>query len=155
MTIDPIDAKLLNLLQQDCSASLAELGRAVGLSVSAVKERLRKLRSRGDIRAFVALVTPQTLGLSVCAFLNVIVEGRVNESKFVEAMSAMSEVQEVHRVSGEFPYMLKIWASDLPRLEEFISRKVKGMPGVIRTQTTIVLSSFKHAVTGLKATASA
>ena len=46
--MDPIDAKILNLLQEDCSRSLAELGRAVGLSTSGVNERLKRLRARGE-----------------------------------------------------------------------------------------------------------
>lgn len=148
--MDPIDARLLNLLQEDCSASLADLGRLVGLSVSAVKARLSKLRSRGEIRAFVALVRPQTVGFNTCAFVHVLVEGRLNEAKFIETASLLSEVQEIHRVSGEFPYLLKIWAADVPRLENFLNSKIKACPGVLRIQTTIVLSSPKDPVTGLK-----
>jgi Lrp/AsnC family transcriptional regulator, leucine-responsive regulatory protein len=133
--LDPIDAQLLNILQQDCSRSLAELGRSVGLSISAVNERLKKLRARGDVRAYVALINPQTMGYTTCAFVQVVVEGKQNELGFIESMLKMPEIQECHHVSGEFPYWLKIWARDLQHLEQLLNDNVKTCSGVVRVQT--------------------
>jgi len=149
--MDPIDAKILNLLQQDCSRSLAELGRAVGLSTSGVNERLKRLRARGDIRAYVALVDPQALGYATCAFVQVAVEGQENEQAFLAAAMDMLEVQEIHHVSGEFPLLLKLWARDIAHLEDLLNNTLKVQTGVLRVQTSVVLSSPKDHVTGLNA----
>jgi Lrp/AsnC family leucine-responsive transcriptional regulator len=149
--MDPIDAQLLNLLQEDCSRSLAALGKCVGLSISAVKDRLRKLRGRGDVRAYVALINPRTLGYTICAFVQVAVDGKKNEEELIASWLKMPEVQECHHVSGEFPYLLKIWAADLPHLEGLIENHIKARPGVIRVQISVVLSSAKYQVTGLDA----
>lgn len=149
--MDPIDARLLNLLQQDCSRSLAQLGKSVGLSVSAVNERLRKLRARGDVRAYVALVNPQTMGYTTCGFVQVIVEGKRNEQRFLDSLLKMPEVQECHHTSGAFPYLAKIWAHDLQHLEQLLDEKVKTCAGVARVQLSVVLSSPKDHVTGLPA----
>lgn len=149
--MDSIDSQLLNILQQDCSRSLAELGKSVGLSVSAVNERLKKLRARGDVRAYVALVNPQTMGYAACAFVQVVVEGKRNELKFVDSIVTMPEIQECHHISGEFPYLLKIWARDLTHLEHFLNDEIKTKRGVVRTQVAIVFSSPKDQVTGLAA----
>jgi Lrp/AsnC family leucine-responsive transcriptional regulator len=149
--VDRIDAQLLNLLQEDCSRSLAELGEPVGLSVSGVKERLRKLRARGDVRAYVALINPRTVGYTTCAFVQVVVEGKRNEQGFLASILKMPEVQECHHVSGEFPYLLKIWARDLQHLEQLLEQKIKSRAGVTRVQTSIVFSSAKDQVTGLAA----
>lgn len=149
--MDRIDAQLLNLLQEDCSRSLAELGEPVGLSVSGVKERLRKLRARGDVRAYVALINPRTVGYTTCAFVQVVVEGKRNEQGFLASILKMPEVQECHHVSGEFPYLLKIWARDLQHLEQLLEQKIKSRAGVTRVQTSIVFSSAKDQVTGLAA----
>jgi Lrp/AsnC family leucine-responsive transcriptional regulator len=149
--MDSIDAQLIALLQQDCSRSLASLGATVGLSVSGVKERLRRLRGRGDVRAYVALINPQTLGYHACAFVQVLVDGKKNERLFLDAMLKMSEMQACHRVAGAFPYLLKIWARDLPHLENLIEDQIKTLPGVVRVQTSVVLSSPKDQVTGLGA----
>lgn len=147
--MDPIDDQILNLLQEDCSRSLAELGKAVGLSVSAVNERLKKLRARGDVRAYVALINPHRLGYSVCAFVQVSVGGKKSERAFIDAALDMREVQECHHTTGEFPYLLKIWARDLQHLEHMLNEKIKTFKGVVRVQTSVVLSSPKDHVTGL------
>lgn len=149
MTLNSIDARLLDLLQRDCSQSLAELGSRVGLSISAVNERLRKLRARGHVRAYVALVDPQSLGYATCAFVLVAIESKKNEKTFVEAIVKLPEVEECHHVSGEFPYLLKVWARDIQELE-LLDDKLKEL-GVIRTQISVVLSSPKDRVTGLVA----
>ena len=149
--MDATDRKILNLLQEDCSRALAELGRAVGLSPSGVNERLKRLRARGDIRAYVALVHPQALGYATCAFVQVAVEGRKNEQAFLAAAMNMPEVQEIHHVSGEFPFLLKVRARDIPHLEDLLNNQLKVQTGVRRVQTSVVLSSPKDHVTGLRA----
>jgi Lrp/AsnC family transcriptional regulator, leucine-responsive regulatory protein len=149
-TMNSIDARLLELLQRDCSQSLAELGSRVGLSISAVNERLKKLRARGHVRAYVALVNPQTLGYAACAFVLVAVEGKKNEKAFVEAVLKIPQIEECHYISGEFPYLLKIWAHDVQDLER-LNERIKELAGVLRTQVSVVLSSAKDHVTGLVA----
>ena len=148
--MDPIDAQLLNILQDDCWQSLAEIGRRVGLSISAVNERLKKLRARGDVRAYVALINPQMLGYTTCAFLHIAIEGK-KDAAFVRAVLKMPEAEECHHVSGEFGYLLKLWARGLEQLERFVDDKIREISGVIRTQTFVVLSSPKDRVTGLAA----
>lgn len=149
--MDSLDSRLLNLLQTDCSLSLAELGDRVGLSISGVKDRLRRMRARGDVRAYVALIDPRAAGYGLCAFVQVAVEGQKNERAFVAAMLKLPEVEECHRVSGELPCLLKLWANDLGHLERLIEDKIKPRGGVARVQASIVLSSPKDHVTGLTA----
>jgi Lrp/AsnC family leucine-responsive transcriptional regulator len=148
--MDPIDARLLNLLQKDSSQSLAELGLEVGLSVSAVNERLKKLRARGDVRAYVALINPRTVGYAMCAFVQVALEGNKAERKFTDSVLKAPEIEECHHISGEFAFLIKLWARDLQDLERLINDRIKAHPGVVRIQTWIVLSSPKDQVTGLQ-----
>ena len=63
----------------------------------------------------------------------------------------MPEVEECHHVSGEFPFLLKLWARDLQHLERLLDERIKTRIGVVRTQVSIVLSSPKDHVTGLTA----
>jgi Lrp/AsnC family leucine-responsive transcriptional regulator len=149
--IDAIDTALVNLLQEDASRTLAELGKAVGLSITAVKERLKQLRTRGNIRGYVALIEPQNLGYKTCAFVYAIVEGKKNEAAFLKSILKIPEIEECHNISGEFPYLLKVWAHDLQHLDRLLNETVKKWPGVVRIQTAVVLSSAKDRVTGLPA----
>jgi Lrp/AsnC family leucine-responsive transcriptional regulator len=83
--------------------------------------------------------------------VQVLVDGKKNEQAFLAGMSRIPEVQECHRISGEFPCLLKVWAPSLADLERFADEKIKSRAGVMRTLISIVLSSSKDHVTGLAA----
>ncbi len=142
--MDHIDLKLLGHLQRNAKLSYAELGRRVGLVVSTVNERLKKLQARGIIRAYVAVVSPKALGLDICAFVQVLMAEPDLESAFVEQMHELPEVQECHCITGEFAYLLKVRVRDTAHLETFLREKIKSLAGVARTQTMIALSTSKE-----------
>jgi Lrp/AsnC family transcriptional regulator, leucine-responsive regulatory protein len=142
--MDEIDATLLRLLQRDCSRSYADLGREVGLSVTPVVERLKKLRARGHIRAHVALVEPHLLGLHVCAFVGVLAERASMEAAFVKEIVKRAEVQECHLTSGEYPILLKIRVADAGELERFVNENIKAAKGILRVRIDVTLSTYKE-----------
>lgn len=146
--MDQTDRDLLALLQQDSTLSYAQLGKRVGLSTSGVLARLRNLRARGEVRAYVALLDPQAVGLTVCAFVQVLLAQPADEPAFVSLVRKMPEVQECHQITGDFGYLLKIRARDNNHLAELLKMKIKVLPGIARMQVSIVLASLKetHAV---------
>src|SRR5262249_30099112 len=123
--------------------SYGDLGNRVGLSISAINERLKKLYARGVIRGCVAVLEPRGVGLDVCAFVQVLIERPEHDAGFLEAVGAMAAVLECHHLTGEFSYLLKVRVADTAALETFLSRELKGLPGVVRTHTAIALSSAK------------
>lgn len=141
--IDSIDRRLLDLLQGDARASYAELGAAVGLSVSAVNERIRKLVARGAIRSFSACVDPHTVGMRLAAFVRVLLERPAHERRFLAAIAALPAVQECHHVTGAWSYLLKVRVPGAAELEALLAA-LKVLPGVARTETHIALSSPKE-----------
>ena len=153
--MDPIDERLVELLQRDCRVPYHELGRGVGLSVTAVRARLTKLRGRGDVRAYTALVRPESLGLEVCAFVLLSVSGSKSDKTFTSAVLNLREVEECHRIASEFSYLLKIRTRDLKHLDEFVSRNVKTLTGVLAVQTMVVLSSARDKAAGITASPTA
>ena len=142
--MDHLDLKLLVHLQRNAKLSYAELGRRVGLGVSTVNERLKKLQARGIIREYVAVVNPKALGLDICAFVQVLMAEPDLESAFVEQIHQLPEVQECHCITGEFSYLLKVRVRDTAHLEAFLREKIKSLAGVARTQTMIALSTSKE-----------
>lgn len=142
--MDRIDAQLLELLQRDCTQSYADLAKQVGLSITPVVERLKKLRSRGHIRAHVALVDPRSIGLQICAFVGVLVEKPSIEAAFVRSMASLPEVQECHITSGEYPILLKVRVSDARGLDRFVKERVKAFKGVLRVRIEIALTTNKE-----------
>jgi Lrp/AsnC family leucine-responsive transcriptional regulator len=140
--LNDVDLQILDLLQRDSTQSYAELGRRVGLSTSAVNERIKKLERAGVLRSWSVVVDPAAVDLSLCAFMMVVLEG--HDDEFVEQVSGLAEVQECHHITGEFSYLLKIRVRDTAALEDFLMQKLKQIPGFSRTHTIIVLSSPKE-----------
>lgn len=143
--LDPIDHELLGLLQENCRLSYAELGEKVGLSISAVNERLKKLQTQGVIQRYVALVDPAAVGLTVCAFVEVAIERPKRLAELWDVLKKRPEVVECHHTAGEFPVWLKIRVADTTALEEFLGKHIRAHRGVTRTRVTVVLSSAKQA----------
>jgi Lrp/AsnC family transcriptional regulator, leucine-responsive regulatory protein len=101
----------------------------------------------------IALVEPQRLGYGTFAFVQVVVEGRRNDQSFVKAVQALPQVLELHRMSGERTYLLKVCAPDVPQLKAFVDAAIGRCGGVSRMQITIALDPLKHRVTGVPARA--
>ena len=142
--LDEVDRRLLALAQVDGRRPYVELAAEVGLSVSAVNERMRRLRARGVVRGVVALLAPRSVGLDVLAFVQVLLDRPEHEAAFRAGVVATPEVLECHHVTGEWSYLLKVRTRDTGHLEEVLARGIKALPGVVRTQTLIALSSPKE-----------
>jgi Lrp/AsnC family leucine-responsive transcriptional regulator len=138
--MDSIDRKIIELLAQDSRQALAVIGGAVGLSASAVNERIRRLSAQGAIRRFTVEADPQAMGLPVLAFVWVALAQDADESAFRRAMAADLVVGECHHVTGGWSYLVKVRVASLAELETFLgSLKAEGY--LARSETVIALSS--------------
>src|SRR3712207_4973089 len=98
--MDTVDTEILRLLQIDNRRSSNEIGREIGLSVSAVNERVRRLNASGIIQANRAIVDPAAAGFDLCAFMFVDLDARGDEEGFIAGVVAAPEVQEIHHITG-------------------------------------------------------
>ena len=142
--VDDIDRKLLRILQTDGRTPYAELGRAVGLAVSSVNERVRKLGERGVITGVHARVAPEALRLDLLAFVFVGWSDPGVETNFLARIGEEPAVLECHHVTGAWNYLLKIRVQSTRMLEAFLGNVIKSVEGIQRTETLIVLSSPKE-----------
>jgi len=141
--IDAIDVQILDLLQENGRMKRTELAEAVDLSVPSVSERMRKLEDRGVIAGYHAVVDPKRLHIDITAFVRVISVGSDHYAEFVEAVSAMDEVQELHSITGEGSHILKVRVPNTSALESLLGR-IQHLPGVRGTRTSLVLSTLKE-----------
>lgn len=141
--LDEIDARLLTLLQRDGRAKRSRLAEEVGLSVPSVSERLRKLEERGILTGYHATVHAKRLGYDVAAFIRVAIVGSEYYPGFVERVTAMPEVQELHSITGEGSHLLKVRVRTTSALEGLLAA-IQRIPGVRGTHTSIVLSTLKE-----------
>ncbi|MDF1792580.1 MAG: Lrp/AsnC family transcriptional regulator [Thalassobaculaceae bacterium] len=141
--MDDIDRKIIGLAQVFGRATNAEIAGACGLSVSAANERLKRLQERGVITGWSARIDPDAVDLGLLAFMFVEIDRTEHNERFLAAAALMPEVLELHHVTGEWSYLLKIRARDTKALEALITGRVKALPGVVRSITHIALSSTK------------
>ncbi len=142
-SIDEIDAKILELLQRSGRMKRSDVAEEVDLSISAVSERMRKLEERGVIEGYTAVVDAKRLRLDITAFIRVSVDGSEHYPEFVSRVTDMEHVLELHSITGEGSHLMKVRVKDTTYLERFLS-EIQALPGVSRTTTSIVLSTFKE-----------
>lgn len=142
--INEIDVQILNLLQTDARISNAEIARQVNLAASAVLERVRKLEEKGVIRGYHTDISPKAVEYGLTGFVAV----RTSECGVAEeALAAIPEVLEVHDVAGEDSFLLKVRTKDTEDLARLLREKIKPIPTVLDTRTTIVLQTYKETAT--------
>lgn len=134
--MDKIDWKILKELQENARISFAELGRRVGLTTSAVIERVRKLEDAGVIVGYRVEIDTSKIGLPIMAFIRMSITG-VDYSHIIEVARQSCEVLECHRGTGTDSFIMKVAVSSVEHLQELIDRFTPY--GI--TTTSIVLSS--------------
>ena len=139
--ISDIDKQILNIVQKDARISNAEIARQIGLAPSAVLERIRKLEERGVIRGYAAEIDAAQIGFGLTAFVFV----RTSFCGSIGSVLAnIPEVLEVHDIAGDDCYLLKVRAENTEKLGKFFREKLKNLPEIISTRTTIVLQTIKE-----------
>jgi Lrp/AsnC family leucine-responsive transcriptional regulator len=143
-TIDELDARILEILQDHARVTQAEIAKAVGLAPSAVMERMRKLETKGVIRGYVATLDPHVADLPLLAFVSVRTSEYGPEQPSAQALADIPEVLEVHHVAGDDCYLLKVRARDAEHLGQLLRQHIATVPHVTSTRTTIVLATSKE-----------
>jgi len=128
--MDAIDRKILGVMQQDASLSVAEVGNRVGLSSTPCWKRIQKLEAEGVIQKRVAIVDPDKVGLGISVFV-AIERGDHSEEwlrKFAEAVRAMPEVLEFYRMAGDVDYMLRVVVASIQDYDAFYKKLIAAIP---------------------------
>jgi len=139
--LDEIDRGILELLQADCKATLARVGEQVGLSAPAVVERVKRLEHEGFIEGYHARLNARLLGLDVCAFISVWTTHARAMDELTVRLESFEDILECHHVTGDPTLLLKVKTRNTQSLERLISA-VRSLPGVERTETNVVLSTW-------------
>lgn len=137
--LDERDLDILEVLQADARATYADVASKVGLSSSAVHDRVRKLEQSGVIRSYRAVVDPDAVGLHVTALISALPLDPQQPDDLPERVAEFDEVQDCYSVAGEANYVLKVRTRSTVALEDLI-RRLREKAGVA-TRTTIVLST--------------
>lgn len=145
-TLHPADARILEILQEQGRISNVQLAAKVGLSPSAVLERVRKLEERGIIERYATLLDNRKIGLGTIAFVGVTLHhhqaGAIQS--FHRFVRESDKVLECYHVAGAEDYVLKVYARDIDDYEHFLLSDLTKTRGVDKVTTMFVLSTLKR-----------
>ena len=128
--MDATDRKILAILQDDASLSVADIAARVNLSQTPCWRRIQKLTDSGVITKRVALVDPDALGLGLTVFVEIETGDHSQEwlGKFAAAIKEMPEVMEIYRMAGDVDYMLRITVPNMAAVDTFYQRLISLVP---------------------------
>ena len=142
MKIDNIDRKILELLQEDGRIAASHIADKLNISIPTVTERIKKLQDSGIIQDIHAVLDPKKLNLDVSALITVISESSIHYKKFIQSVEKTPEVIQCFSTTGNGSHSLLVVTRNSHSLEELL-RNIQSWPGVIRTETQLILSSYK------------
>ncbi|MEX5260993.1 Lrp/AsnC family transcriptional regulator [Kocuria sp. CPCC 205263] len=137
---DPMDVRLATEVSHDPRATLAQLSERVGLSVSAVQARLRKLESGGVIVGYQAILDPEAIGKPLAAFIEITPLDPRQPDNAPELLQSITAIEACHSVAGDSAYMLFARVAS-PKALETLVNEVRHVASV-NTRTTVVLQTF-------------
>ena len=146
--LDRTDILILRELQKDAKLTTKELAAKVNLSPSPTFERQKRLEREGYIRKYVAVVDPIKVGNGIMVLCNVRLKHHSKEfsRQFTSVISGLEEVVECFNTSGEYDYMLKIYARDMRHYQEFILGTLGDLDCIGSLHSIFVIGEVKNSL---------
>ena len=142
MQLDNTDLLILNHLIENARESASNIADSVGMSVPAVTERIKKLQDSGVIRGYNVDINKQKLGMDVAAFITIISESSAYFEDVVAQANNSQNVVNCYTTTGTGSHILLVEVENTASLEKLL-RDIQSWPGVKRTETQLILSSYK------------
>ncbi len=143
-SIDSVSLAIIEQLQEDGRRPYAAIGKAVGLSEAAVRQRVQKLLDQG-VMQIVAVTDPLTVGFRRQAMVGINVEGDVDP--VAEALTGMSEVEYCVVTAGSFDLLIEVVCEDDDHLLDVINKRIRTLPGVRSTESFVYMKLKKQTYT--------
>ena len=144
--LDETDIRLLKLLGHDSEITIKELAGKVNLSPSPVFERVKRLKANGYIKKYIALVDAEKLNYGLIIFCNIRLKQHDKSigHEFVTDILKLKEVVECYNISGDFDFLLKVYAKDMKHYQDFVFNKLGAVKSIGSTHSTFVMCENKH-----------
>jgi Lrp/AsnC family transcriptional regulator for asnA, asnC and gidA len=142
--LDDVSKAIIEQLQQDGRRAYASIGKAVGLSEAAVRQRVQRLVDSGVIQ-IVAVTDPLTVGFPRAAMIGIRVEGDVE--LVADKLEALAEIDYLVITAGQYDVLVEVVCEDDDHLLEVINKRIRAVPGVVHTETFVYLKLRKQIYT--------
>jgi len=146
MKLDSIDLKLIEFLQENCKQTTKDLAEKLGLSTTAVYERIKKLEKQEIISKYVAIIDRNKInrGFIVLSLVKIKSHSKDSIINFEKIVSEMPEVLEIFHISGDYDYILKIGVKDMEAYREFMISKLTNLEEVQSTHSMFMIKEVKN-----------
>ena len=136
--LDSVDKEIIYMLMDNAKTSLAHISKNVGISTTAVHQRIKKLEQAGVIENSISFLNPRKIGYKVVSYIGVFLDQPSYYHDAVKALKEVNEVVEAHYTTGNYTIFLKVLCRDNDHLMEILN-KLQKLKGVTRTETFISL----------------
>lgn len=137
--LDGIDKLILKRLMTDARSPVNSIAKEVGISGTAVHQRLKKLEKSKLIAGSQVLIDPKVLGYKTLAFIGIYLDRALRNQEAVRQLKKVPEVIECHYTTGNWSVLIKILCRDNEHLMQVLNTKVQSIEGISRTETYISL----------------
>ena len=147
-TLDEKDLRILEILLQDSSLSTHKISKKTLIPVTTVLNRIRKLKNLGIIKKYTVEIDKEKLGKTIGAYIFVITDNNVVKASglgkggLIKKILANPIVESADRIAGNIDIIVKISTSGIKELNDYVANTLREYPGLIRTETLIILSPF-------------
>ena len=144
-SLDKLDYKILNILQEDNTIAIKDLAERIGLSFTPTYERVKSLKNNGIIKKYVAIVDREKVGYELVAYCNVTIKNKSVEilRDFEEKLNKCPEIVEVVSVSGVYDYMIKIVTKNIKEYNDFVEKTFTNYPHIGDYHSSIVSALYR------------
>lgn len=144
--LDKIDRQLLKLLGENSNVTVKDLALKVNLSATPVFERIKRLENSGYIRKYIALLSAEKLNYGLIIFCNIKLKQHERSigNDFVLDIMKLSEVVECYNISGDYDFLLKVYARDMKHYQDFVFNKLGSVKSIGSTHSTFVMCENKN-----------
>ena len=136
--LDSVDKEIIYMLMDNAKTSLAHISKNVGISTTAVHQRIKKLEQAGVIENSISFLNPRKIGYKVVSYIGVFLDQPSYYHDAIKALKDVNEVVEAHYTTGNYTVFLKVLCRDNDHLMEILN-KLQKLKGVTRTETFISL----------------
>ncbi|UOE51117.1 Lrp/AsnC family transcriptional regulator [Mucilaginibacter sp. SMC90] len=144
--LDDIDLRLLRILGNNSSYTIKELATQVNLSPTPVLQRVKRLENNGYIKKYIALLNPEKFSQGFIVFCNIKLKRHDKKigNQFVKDILNIDEVTECYNVSGDYDFILKVFARDMKHYQDFVFNKLGSVESIGSTHSTFVMAEIKN-----------
>ncbi|WP_417222003.1 Lrp/AsnC family transcriptional regulator [Amphritea sp.] len=143
--MDSIDKKILTILQQDITLSVADIAEQVNLSTTPCWKRIKRLEDSGVIKARVALLDSAKVGAGVSVFVHIKTQQHEEQwlTNFAASILRFDEVMECYRMAGEWDYLIRVATQDIHSFDRFYKKLISEVPGLTDVTSSFAMEEIK------------